>query len=236
MPGRLLHQVYNSRPDPCSQRESSYRHIKCVLRGRLCSEAFVSAQKENMELLEFTVYFKSSKLCYLSNISQFLLTVLTTRYFCLFKCSLCQIRWLKSHKFLPCRGQETWQTTSCSPINHRLQFMTCVTSPARKRSPLTTTADKPSLEVNKKSNMLVFLSWGILDVVSAVILYETIDCCARCSLIVSEPFQHPTSSQLGFYRDDIVCLTSALDDFVNVSEGLLLFVRRQFYLCLGFFF
>ncbi len=74
--------------------------------------------------------------------------------------SLCQIRQLKSHKFLPCRGRETWQTTRCSLINHRLQFTTCVKSPARKCSPLTTPTDKLSREENKKPNMLVFLPWG----------------------------------------------------------------------------
>ncbi len=37
----------------------------------------------------------------------------STKYFCLLKCSPCQIRWLKSHKFLPCRDRETWQTTRC---------------------------------------------------------------------------------------------------------------------------
>ncbi len=79
----------------------------------------------------------------------------TSRYFCLLKCSLCQIRWLKSQNFFPCRSRETWQTTRCSLINHLLQFMTCMTSPTRKRLPLTTTTiDKPSWEVNKKSNML----------------------------------------------------------------------------------
>ncbi len=83
----------------------------------------------------------------------------TTRYFCLLKCSPCQIRRLKNHKFLPCRAWETWQTAHCSPINHRLQFTMGVMSPARKRSPLTTT-DKATWEVNKKSNMQVFLSWG----------------------------------------------------------------------------
>ncbi len=113
-----------------------------------------------------------------------------TRYlFCLLKSSMCQIRWLKSHKFLLCRGQETWQT--CSLINHWLLFMTCVMSPARKRSLLTTTTtDKPLWEVNKVSNMLVFLSWGVLDTTPV----ETIDCCATCSLIISEPVHCPTSS------------------------------------------
>ncbi len=53
----------------------------------------------------------------------------TTRYFCLLKGSLFQIRRLKGHKFLPCHGRETRQTTRCSLINHRLQFMTCVMSP-----------------------------------------------------------------------------------------------------------
>ncbi len=40
----------------------------------------------------------------------------TTRCFCLLKWSLCQIRRLKSHKFLPCRGWEIWEITCCSPI------------------------------------------------------------------------------------------------------------------------
>ncbi len=70
-----------------------------------------------------------------------------TRYFCLLKCSLCQIRRFWSHDLLSCHG---WKTR-CSPINHRLQFTTCVTSPAIKRSLLTTTVtDKLSWEVNKK--------------------------------------------------------------------------------------
>ncbi len=47
-----------------------------------------------------------------------------------------------------------------------------MTAPARKRSPLTTTSDKPSWEVNKKSNMLVFLSWGVLDAATVVIHYN----------------------------------------------------------------
>ncbi len=52
--------------------------------------------------------------------------VQTTRYFCLLKCSLCWIRQLKSHKFLPCCGRETWRTR-CSLTNHGLQFMMCMT-------------------------------------------------------------------------------------------------------------
>ncbi len=49
------------------------------------------------------------------------------------KSSLCQIRQLKTHKFLPYCGWQTWQTTHCPLINHHLKFTTCVTSPARKR-------------------------------------------------------------------------------------------------------
>ncbi len=72
------------------------------------------------------------------------------RYFCLLKRSLCQIRQFKSHKLLLCRGWETWQATCCSSVSHHLQFMTCMTSPARKRSPLTaSTTDKPSWEIDK---------------------------------------------------------------------------------------
>ncbi len=44
----------------------------------------------------------------------------TTRYFCLLKCSLGQIRRLKSRKFLPCCGRETRQATCCSQIKCRL--------------------------------------------------------------------------------------------------------------------
>ncbi len=76
------------------------------------------------------------------------------------KMFVCQIRWLKSNKFLSYCGQETWQTTHCSQINHRLQFTLCVMSPERNGSLLTTaTSDKPLWEVKKKSNTLVFLSW-----------------------------------------------------------------------------
>ncbi len=91
--------------------------------------------------------------CYL--LSLFHLVIL--QFFCLYLwLKLCQIRWSQSHKSLPCHCQETSQTTPCSLINHLLL------SQERKRSPLTTTTtnDKPSWEVNKKSNMLVFLLWG----------------------------------------------------------------------------
>ncbi len=94
-------------------------------------------------------------------------------YFFLLKCSLCQIRRLKSHKFLLCCGRETWQTARCSKIDQCLQFMMCLTSLAGKCLPLTTT-NKPSQEVNKKSNMLIFLSWGckgVLEVASVVVHY-----------------------------------------------------------------
>ncbi len=85
----------------------------------------------------------------------------TTRYYCLVKCLLCQIRRFKSHKFLQGSGRETLQTTHHSPVNYHLQFTMCVTSLARKCLSLTTTAtDKLSWEVNKKSDMLLFLSWG----------------------------------------------------------------------------
>ncbi len=57
----------------------------------------------------------------------------------------------KSHKFLLC-GRETWQSTCRSPIRHHLQFTMWVMSQKRKCLPLTTTtADKPSWEVNKKN-------------------------------------------------------------------------------------
>ncbi len=61
-------------------------------------------------------------------------------------------------------------------IVHCLYFTFCVMSQARKRSPLTTTTDKPSWEVNKKSNMLVFFVvrlWGGVDEVSVVVSYDT---------------------------------------------------------------
>ncbi len=81
----------------------------------------------------------------------------TTRYFCPLKCSVWQVRPLKSHKFLPCLGWETRQTTHCSSISHRLQVTICMTSLARKRSLLTTaSADKQSWEVNKNQTCWSF--------------------------------------------------------------------------------
>ncbi len=67
------------------------------------------------------------------------------------KCSLCQIRRLKSHKFLPRLGRETWQTTCCSLSSHHLQFITCWMPSERKCSLLTiTTTDELLWEVNKR--------------------------------------------------------------------------------------
>ncbi len=100
---------------------------------------------------------------------------LTARRFCLLKCSLCQIIWLRSHKFLLCCGSETWQTTRCSSINHCLQFTTCETSQARKRLPLAATADRPLWEENKKlkyASLSVVKLWGLLDASSVVIHYD----------------------------------------------------------------
>ncbi len=74
-----------------------------------------------------------------------------------------------------CRDQKTWQTTRCSRISHHLQFTMCVTSPTRKRLPLTTTTDKLSWQVNKK------LKHASLSV----------NCCVWCLLIVSEPYRTP---------------------------------------------
>ncbi len=138
------------------------------------------------------------------------LNVGVTRYFCLIKCSLCQIRWLKSHKFWPCHGRETWQAARCSLINHCLQFMMCEMSLARERSSLTTTTDKSSWKVNKKSNMLVVLLWGVLDAASAVVHYDTLHKMKWSTVApgghwsFSELTQRPTSSQSGFYQTDIV--------------------------------
>ncbi len=113
-----------------------------------------------------------------------------TRYFCLIKCSLRQIRWLKSHKFWPCHGRETWQAARCSLINHCLQFMMCEMSPARERSSLTTTTDKSSWKVNKKiKHVSRFVMRRPRRGVSCCPLRHTtqdemIDCCSRWSLIV----------------------------------------------------
>ncbi len=125
----------------------------------------------------------------------------TTGYFCLLKCSLCQIGRLKSHKLLPCCAWETWQTSRCSLIYHRLHFTTCVTSPARKGSPLTTITDRPSWEVNKNQTCCCCVSavrsWGVLTVASVVVhydaLHETFDCRTWCSVIVSEATQSSMS-------------------------------------------
>ncbi len=47
----------------------------------------------------------------------------TTRYFCLLKCSPCQIRRLQSHKFLPCRSRETLQSTRCTATSHCARYL-----------------------------------------------------------------------------------------------------------------
>ncbi len=66
----------------------------------------------------------------------------TTGYFCLLKCSLCQIRWLKSPKFMPFCGRDTWQTT---PVV--LSF--CLSRPLRGKKPPPTKLWQNSSKIDK---------------------------------------------------------------------------------------
>ncbi len=134
----------------------------------------------------------------------------STRYFCLLKCSVCQIRRLRSHKFLPCHSQETWQTKSCPLISHCLQFMICMMC-VIKRSPLitATATDKPLWEANKAS-LSVVRSWGILNVASLCCHYDTLREMKR-SIVVHDAhwlfLSLPDTlrfSRSGYYRADIV--------------------------------
>ncbi len=61
----------------------------------------------------------------------------------------------------------------------------------------------------KHVSLSVLPSWGVLMQIGWCPLWhttrdETINCCARCSLIVSEPSRHPTSSRLGYFQTDTV--------------------------------
>ncbi len=100
---------------PVSSPHSAHRTRLRVLRTKWDVLSFVLAfsltthKLSTCSPMDSRNSFKNSKQKLLSCWGQ-------TRYFCLLKCSLCQIRRLKSHEFLLCRGRETRQTTLCSPI------------------------------------------------------------------------------------------------------------------------
>ncbi len=87
------------------------------------------------------------------------------------KCSLCQIRWLQIHKFLSCCGWETRQTTCCSQVNQRLQFMM---SPALATDYYYWQADVGGRQKIKHASLSVVRLWGIPDAASVVIHYDTL--------------------------------------------------------------
>ncbi len=112
----------------------------------------------------------------------------------------------------------TQQSTCCSLTNHCLQFATCVTSPARKRPPLTTTTTlKPSWGVNKKikcASLSVVRLWGVLGVESGV-HYDTLHEMKQSIVVPDARWSCPSAPDAlrlpvwGRYRADAVYLTSA---------------------------
>ncbi len=128
----------------------------------------------------------------------------TTRYFCLLKCSPCQIGRLKSHKFLQRCGRETWQTTHCSP--DQPLFAVHDVRDVTSKEALTTDYYWQAVVGNEQkirhASLSVVRLWGALDVASVCVHYDRlhemqkIDCPAWCSLIVSKPIWCRTSSQL----------------------------------------
>ncbi len=104
----------------------------------------------------------------------------TTRYFCQLKCSLCQIRWLKSHKFLPCH----------------LRFTMCdVTSKETKASDCYWQVLVGGKREIKHARPSVVRSWVVLKAAFVVVHYDTLREMKRYlrPIFIDHFRAHPTS-------------------------------------------